>query len=119
MIVRDPEKRATLSEVMSDVWYHQSSDDDDEIDPIKLISKDNHECIIRQMIAGNIADIDAIEKALHEDQYNHITATYHLLAEKILLDQHEEIKKDKRRVLQPANDPFTEKIGGYISSIPT
>lgn len=119
MIVRDPEKRATLSEVMSDVWYRQTTEDEDEIDPSKSISKDAHNYILRQMISGNIAEFDAIEKALHEDQYNHIAATYHLLAEKILFDECEEMKKEKRRVLQPANDPFTEKIGGCFSSIPT
>lgn len=127
MIVRDPEKRATLDEVMSDVWYRQSSvennDDDDEdnnndeeIDPLKFISKDDHERILGQMITGNIAESDAIQKALNEGQYNHITATYHLLAEKFLLDGRESNEKQKRKFLQPASDPFTEKIGGFISS---
>ena len=118
MIVRDPEKRATLDEVMADAWYRQSTgetdddDNDEEIDPLKFISKDDHEYILRQMIAGNIADSDDIQKALDEGQYNHITATYHLLAEKILLDERDGKKTQKRKFLQPTSDPFTEKIGG-------
>ncbi|CAF4932559.1 unnamed protein product, partial [Rotaria socialis] len=39
------------------------------------------------MTDGNIAERDAILQALNEDQYNHITATYYLLAEKILNDR--------------------------------
>lgn len=117
MIVRDPEKRATLNEVMSDVWYQQFDDDDDQdIEQIKNISKDDHEIIIRQMIDGNIADKDAILKSLDENQYNHITATYNLLAEKILYDDnHEHIHKRPKRSLQPTNDPFIEQIGVFMT----
>jgi SNF-related kinase len=117
MIVRDPGKRATLDEVMSDIWYRQYEDDDDYIDSFKLLSKDDHELILNQMIDGNIAEQDAILKALNEDQYNHITATYYLLVEKILHDNDRErnIKRQKRS-LQPASNPFNEQIGVFISS---
>ncbi len=61
-------------------------------------------------------------RALNEDQYNHITATYYLLAEKILndrlcntTDDNERSVKRQRR-LQPASDPFTEQIGVFMSS---
>lgn len=123
MIVRDPEKRATLAEVMSDVWYRQCPEEEDneeeeegEIDLLKLISKADHEAIVHQMIDGNIAQQDAILSALHEDQYNHITATYHLLAEKVLYAEREETRKQKRRCLQPASEPFTEQISVFIPS---
>jgi SNF-related kinase len=115
MIVRDPEKRATLEEVMSDVWYRQYEDDDD-IESIRSISEDDHKSILHQMINGNIAEQEAIIKALNEDQYNHITATYHLLAEKLLCDNHDQTVKRQRRSLQPASDPFTEHIGMFIPS---
>jgi hypothetical protein len=72
MIVREPEKRATLDEVMSDVWYRQCEDDDDVDDqhyvdslPLisyKTISKTDHESILHQMIEGNIAEREAILK---------------------------------------------------------
>jgi len=118
MIVREPEKRAILDEVMSDIWYRQyEDDDDDDIDLSKSISKDDHESILRQMIDGNIADRDSILKALNDHRYDHITATYYLLAEKILHDNnHERNRKRQKRSLQPAIDPFTEQIGVFISS---
>ena len=115
MIVRDPEKRATLDEVMSDVWYRQNEDDDENTDPSRSISEDDHKLILHQMINGKFAEEEAIVKALNEDQYNHITATYHLLAEKNLFDKQDQNLKRQRRLLQPASDPFTEQIGVYIS----
>jgi len=64
-------------------------------------------------------------RALNEDQYNHITATYYLLAEKMLndrlcdkLEDNERSVKRQRR-LQPASDPFTEQIGVFMSSSST
>jgi hypothetical protein len=70
MIVREPEKRATLDEVMSDIWYKQCEEDDDVDDqhyvdslPLishKTISLNDHELILQQMISGNIAEEDAI-----------------------------------------------------------
>ena len=115
MIVRDPEKRATLDEVMSDVWYRQYEDDDD-IESSRPITEDEHKFILTQMINGNIAEQEAIIKALKENQYNHITATYNLLAEKILYDNQERNQKRQKRSLQPASDPFTEQIGVFIPS---
>jgi SNF-related kinase len=128
MIVREPEKRATLDEVMSDIWYRQCEEEDDaddddddqnDIESLRLISEDDHKSILHQMIKGNIAEQEAILKALNEDQYNHITATYYLLAEKILhdkIDNHDQNIKRQRRLLQPASTSFTEQIGAFISS---
>ncbi|CAF1207401.1 unnamed protein product [Adineta ricciae] len=133
MIVREPEKRASLDEVMSDTWYRQCDDDNDNVDdqhyvdslPLishKTISQTDHESILQQMIDGNIAERDAIIHALNEDQYNHITATYYLLAEKMLNDRLCETNEDneqrsakRQRRLQPASDPFTEQIGVFMS----
>ncbi|CAF3583040.1 unnamed protein product [Adineta steineri] len=133
MIVREPEKRATLDEVMSDIWYKQCDDDNDDVEdqhyvdalPLishKTISQNDHEFILQQMIDGNISEKDAILQALNDDQYNHITATYYLLAEKLLndrlydrTDDNERNAKRQRR-LQPASDPFTEQIGVFMSS---
>ena len=71
MIVREPENRATLDEVMCDSWYRQRDDDNDDVDdqryvdslPLishKTISQVDHELIFQQMSDGNIADRDAI-----------------------------------------------------------
>ena len=60
-------------------------------------------------------------RALNDDQYNHITATYYLLAEKLLHDRLAEKRENnernikRQRRLQPASDPFTEQIGIFIS----
>ena len=73
MIVREPEKRATLDEVMSDIWYRQLDDDNDDVDdqhyvdslPLishKTISQDDHESILQQMTNGTIAERDTIIK---------------------------------------------------------
>ena len=62
-----------------------------------------------------------VRRALNEDQYNHITATYYLLAEKLLNDRLCDKAEDgertvkRQRRLQPASDPFTEQIGVFIS----
>lgn len=61
-------------------------------------------------------------RALNEDQYNHITATYYLLAEKMLNDRQNDKFEDnersvkRQRRLQPASDPFTEQIGVFMAS---
>lgn len=71
MIVREPEKRATLDEVMSDPWYGKCEDENDHVEdqhyvdalPLvshKTISQKDHESILAQMIDGNIAECDAI-----------------------------------------------------------
>ncbi|CAF3421098.1 unnamed protein product [Rotaria socialis] len=122
MIVREPEKRATLDEVISDIWYRQCEDDDNKeqhrIDSLRLISHEDHELIIQQMIDGNIANKETISTALNDNQYNHMTATYYLLAEQILcanFDKEERNVKRQRCSLQPADDPFKEQIGAFIS----
>ncbi len=67
-------------------------------------------------------EIDFSSSALNENQYNHVTATYYLLAEKILhTQQQSEVDEDgrnpkRRRHLQPASEPFTEQIGVFVSS---
>jgi SNF-related kinase len=71
MIVREPDKRATLDEVMSDIWYRKCEDDNDNVEdqhyvdslPLishKTISLDDHESILQEMIDGNISERDAI-----------------------------------------------------------
>lgn len=67
MIVREPEKRATLDDVMNDIWYKHNGDDDDEINSptvlsYRTISIDDHQTILRQMIEGNVASNDVIVK---------------------------------------------------------
>ncbi|NXS12778.1 SNRK kinase, partial [Neodrepanis coruscans] len=55
----------------------------------KRVSQEEHEIILQAMICGNIADRDTIQEALEADRYNHITATYFLLAERMLREKQE------------------------------
>jgi len=62
-------------------------------------------------------------RALNDDQYNHVTATYYLLAEKLLNDrlcsrsEDNERNVKRQRRLQPASDPFNEQIGVFVSPV--
>lgn len=130
MIVREPEKRATLDEVMADAWYlgygdaDDGEDDDDDDEPtyfesFRSLPKDDHKSIVQQMVAGNIADEGAILQALEQNEYNHITATYYLLADKLTQNTfttRERNTKRQRRSLQVPNDPFAEQIGVLLPS---
>ncbi|KAK6477233.1 SNF related kinase b [Huso huso] len=92
MLQRDPLKRASLEEIESHPWLNG-------VDPLptsrttvpltsyKSISEEEHEIIIQAMTCGHIADRDTIQEALEADRYNHITATYFLLAERILREK--------------------------------
>ena len=58
-------------------------------------------------------------RALEEDQYNHITATYYLLAEKLLQERSDPeerpVKRQKRLAPQTPTELSSEQIGGVIS----
>ena len=64
MIVLEPEKRASLRQVMTDVWYQQN-DEHTDTPPVlcyRTLPSDDHQSILRQMIDGNIAEPEAILK---------------------------------------------------------
>ncbi|XP_042196343.1 SNF related kinase b [Callorhinchus milii] len=94
MLQRDPKRRASLGEIESHPWLQG-------VDPspakklslpltsYKSLSDEEHEIIIQSMECGSIADRGAIQEALEADDYNHITATYFLLAERILREKQE------------------------------
>ncbi|NWR70157.1 SNRK kinase, partial [Centropus unirufus] len=89
MLQRDPKQRASLEQIEGHPWLQG-------VDPSpasrcllpltshKRVSKEEHEIILQAMTCGNIADRDTIQEALEADRYNHITATYFLLAERML-----------------------------------
>ncbi|CAD6186168.1 unnamed protein product [Caenorhabditis auriculariae] len=62
---------------------------------IPLVERDHlppsaHETIVEQMVAGGIAPEENIQRALENNEYSSITATYYLLAERILASCREE-----------------------------
>ncbi|XP_055457529.1 SNF-related serine/threonine-protein kinase [Psammomys obesus] len=106
MLQRDPKRRASLEEIESHPWLQG-------VDPspatkyniplvsYKNLSEEEHNSIIQRMVLGDIADRDAIVEALETDRYNHITATYFLLAERILREKQE--KEIQTRSASPSN----------------
>ncbi|OXB74054.1 UNVERIFIED_CONTAM: hypothetical protein H355_003117 [Colinus virginianus] len=95
MLQRDPRQRASLEQIEGHAWLQG-------VDPSpasrcllpltshKRVSQEEHEIIIQAMTCGHIADRDTIQEALEADRYNHITATYFLLAERMLREKQEE-----------------------------
>ncbi|KAI4810756.1 hypothetical protein KUCAC02_013687 [Chaenocephalus aceratus] len=94
MLQRDPKHRASLEEIEGHAWLQG-------VDPSpatkfntplvshKNLSDEEHNSIIQRMVLGDIADREAIVEALETNKYNHITATYYLLAERILREKQE------------------------------
>ncbi|XP_078256610.1 SNF related kinase b [Rhinoraja longicauda] len=94
MLQREPRKRASLEEIEDHPWLQG-------VDPspatklslpltsYKSLSEEEHEIIIQAMECGNIAPRELIQEALEADKYNHITASYFLLAERILREKQE------------------------------
>uniref|UniRef100_H0VB17 SNF-related serine/threonine-protein kinase n=1 Tax=Cavia porcellus TaxID=10141 RepID=H0VB17_CAVPO len=106
MLQRDPKRRASLEEIENHAWLQG-------VDPspatkyniplvsYKNLSEEEHNSIIQRLVLGDIADRDAIVEALETNRYNHITATYFLLAERILREKQE--KEIQTRSASPSN----------------
>ncbi|XP_077993366.1 uncharacterized protein LOC144447308 isoform X2 [Glandiceps talaboti] len=106
MLIRDPENRATLDDIENDQWLKKGNVF--PIENVPLIRREDitgldHEVVLDKMIKGNIADKDTILRSLKSDAYDHIAATYYLLAERRLRRQHE-VKKGK------SSSPFSAYI---------
>ncbi|KAK7792383.1 hypothetical protein R5R35_007735 [Gryllus longicercus] len=88
MLIREPERRASLEEIAADPWLGEDLNAE-PADFLPLISREHvsdedHALIIQKMVNGNIASKEEILEALDKNEYNHITATYFLLAERKL-----------------------------------
>lgn len=94
MLQRDPKRRASLEEIESHTWLQgvDPSPATKYTTPLvshKNLSEEEHNSIIQRMVLGDIADRENIVEALETNKYNHITATYYLLAERILREKQE------------------------------
>lgn len=88
MIIRNPSERITLDDIKSHIWFLQTNDEisesDIESNVRKTLSESDKEKIIQLMIDGEICQSrQTIEENLQMDNYNYITATFYLLAEKM------------------------------------
>ncbi|NXS01186.1 SNRK kinase, partial [Oxylabes madagascariensis] len=104
MLQRDPKRRASLEEIENHAWLVDPSPATKYNIPLvsyKNLSEEEHNSIIQRMVLGDIADRDTIVEALETNKYNHITATYFLLAERILREKQE--KEIQTRSASPSN----------------
>uniref|UniRef100_A0A3Q2W3G9 non-specific serine/threonine protein kinase n=1 Tax=Haplochromis burtoni TaxID=8153 RepID=A0A3Q2W3G9_HAPBU len=106
MLQRDPKQRASLEEIESHAWLQgvDPSPATKYSTPLvshKNLSEEEHNSIIQRMVLGDIADRETIVEALETNKYNHITATYYLLAERILREKQE--KDVQTRSSSPSN----------------
>ncbi|XP_058057128.1 serine-rich adhesin for platelets [Anopheles bellator] len=109
MLVRAPEKRATLHQIAQDEWLMEGScGETTENLPLvsrEQVSEEDHSLIIQKMINGKIATKEEILEALDRNEYNHITATYFLLAErKLRSHRQEEAQKRKPELTLPVSN---------------
>lgn len=89
MLVREPEKRATLEDIANDPWLEADTQTDLSLPLVSRqhISDEDHALIVQKMVNGKIATKEEVLDALDRNEYNHITATYFLLAERKLRSQ--------------------------------
>ncbi|XP_077166144.1 serine/threonine-protein kinase MARK1-like [Paroedura picta] len=94
MLQRNPQQRASLEQIETHPWLQgvDPSPASRYLLPLtshKRVSEEEHGIIIQAMMCGNIADRETIQEALEANHYNHVTATYFLLAERILREKQE------------------------------
>ncbi|KAJ8713533.1 hypothetical protein PYW07_013903 [Mythimna separata] len=102
MLVREPEKRASLSEIATDPWVTAGEgvtveDFDTPLVAKEQLSEEDRTAIVQKMVNGPIASKEEILEALEKNEYNHLTATYYLLAERKLRSKRQEATLRARR----------------------
>jgi len=124
MLCRDPSKRATLDQIASNNWLAA-----DHVVPVgdilplvtrEHLSEEDHAHIIQKMVTGNIASREQIIDCLDRNDYNHVTATYFLLAERKLRVQRQDTarraKADSKRRVAGIVSQSGGKSGGMKGS---
>lgn len=119
MLVREPEKRATLQQIAQNEWLLEGSiEETPEYLPLvsrEQVSEEDHTLIIQKMINGKIATKEEILEALDRNEYNHITATYFLLAErKLRAHRQEEAQKRKPELTLPVSN--SSRLQGFMKN---
>ncbi|XP_063169143.1 SNF-related serine/threonine-protein kinase-like [Candoia aspera] len=128
MLQRDPKQRASLEQIEGHPWLQG-------VDPSpasrcllpltshRRVSEEEHEVIIQTMICGHIADREVIQEALEAKRYNHVTATYFLLAERILREKQSlaEHIQSRQAAPRPFGDAFlrASPLGESCPPLPT
>ncbi|KAF0312937.1 SNF-related serine/threonine-protein kinase [Amphibalanus amphitrite] len=89
MLQRDPSRRASLQEIESDPWLNAAELGEPLTAYVPLVSRqhlseEEHALIVQKIANGGLGSREDILDALDRDEYNYITATYFLLAERRL-----------------------------------
>ena len=110
MLQRDPALRANLEEIANDPWLQEGAGIVQPAHYLPLVSREHlseedHALILQKMVNGNIATKEEILDALDKDEYNNITATYFLLAERKLRAQRQEQALSLSKVPPPPPPP--------------
>ncbi|KAJ8417463.1 hypothetical protein AAFF_G00286900 [Aldrovandia affinis] len=113
---RDPACRASLAEIEDHPWLQGVDPSPTPVGrgtaPLTShhsLTTEEHQAILQAMSSGNIADRDAVQEALEADCYNHVTATYYLLGERLLREKLERAShtepEPQERASQAEPDP--------------
>ncbi|XP_070537313.1 SNF-related serine/threonine-protein kinase-like isoform X2 [Ptychodera flava] len=113
MLIREPNRRANLEDIENDPWV--KTGDIIPIENVPLIrrediSANDHEIVIDKMVKGNIANKEDILRSLKNDSYDHIAATYYLLAERRLRRHHMEKMSSQCSPLNVTNKTVLEPL---------
>ncbi|KAG7276082.1 hypothetical protein CRUP_035158 [Coryphaenoides rupestris] len=113
MLQRDPKKRTSLELIEEHDWLRgvDPSPATKLATPLvshRSLSEEEHGSIVQRLVLGGIADRDAITEALEANRYNHITATYFLLAERVLRERLEKESHSQIRSASPSKAQFRQ-----------
>lgn len=119
MLQKDPADRMSLDDIVNHPWL--KSDDSPSLRMMPLISREHlceedHNYLVNKMVEGNIATKEEILQSLEKDMYDHIAATFYLLAERKLKRQHHEqhnttvIRKNSAPASHSHNRPYLEPL---------
>ncbi|KAL3998674.1 Protein kinase domain family protein [Acanthocheilonema viteae] len=105
MLVKDVQKRAALSEIINSSWVKAGDLGLAQILPLvgrELLPESAHATIIEQMVAGGVDTEENILRSLESDDFSYVTATYYLLAERVLASYREERARKAHEVERPS-----------------
>ncbi|CAL8397082.1 unnamed protein product [Gadus morhua 'NCC'] len=113
MLQRDPKNRTSLELIEEHEWLQgvDPSPATKLATPLvshRSLSEEEHGCIVQRLVLGGIADRDDITEALEANRYNHITATYFLLAERVLRERQEKENHSLIRSASPSKAQFRQ-----------
>ncbi|KAK6105968.1 Protein kinase domain family protein [Brugia pahangi] len=105
MLVKDVQKRAALSEIINSSWVKAGDLGLAQILPLvgrDVLPESAHTTIIDQMVAGGVDTEENILRSLDNDDFSYITATYYLLAERVLASYREERARKAHETERPS-----------------